>query len=59
MEELCQEVGGTDRQVIFLSLLAKNHCFALPRSENGKRWSSMVSIVTPLMVNVMHISRKF
>jgi hypothetical protein len=44
--------------VVFLSLLASNHCFAFPKSENGKRWSSMASLVTPLMVKVLQISRK-
>ena len=44
--------------VVFLSLLVQNHCFACPKSENGKRQSSMASQVTPLMVKVLQISRK-
>ena len=30
----------------------------LPKSENGKRQSSMASLITPLMVKVLQISRK-
>jgi prophage maintenance system killer protein len=29
--------------VLMLSLLVQNHCFALPKSENGNKRSSMMS----------------
>jgi hypothetical protein len=45
--------------VLMSSLLAQNHYFALPTSENGKRQSSMISWLTSLMTIVLPISRKF
>ena len=44
--------------VVFFSLLAKNHCFAFPKSENGKRHSNIATLKTSLIVKVLEISKK-
>jgi hypothetical protein len=44
--------------VVCFSLFALNHCLAFSNSENGKRWSKITSLGTPLIVKVLQISRK-
>jgi len=57
-KNLARKFVEQSAHVVFFSFVAYNHCFALPNSENGKRRSSIASLGTPDMVNVLQISRK-